>query len=126
MPRCSDSRSTERILLIGDSPDVLKARAQVLAEWMPIAVNSNQAKTLLKTQTFNAVLIGHTVADDTAKQIISDAKTLRSTESFLLIRTGKATAIPGVTIYVWNLYESPIWLQLAVASRLAHKVASAA
>jgi hypothetical protein len=126
MPRDRDSGSTERVLLIGDCPQVVAARAQVLAEWKPIVVDSNQARMLLKTETFDTVLIGHTVSDDTARLIIRDLKASVATQSILLIRVGNPIDVPGIDISVWRSYENPAWLQRAVAAQLAHKVASAA
>ena len=111
----------ERILLIGEDPTLLATRSLLLSDWETETVNTLQAMKRIEAETFDLVIIGHTVPENSAKMLIGAAKELKSPPEVLVIRSIGENDDLGVETHPNDLWESPAWLRKSVVELLARR-----
>lgn len=111
-----------RILLVGEDLSLLETRALLLREWETFTANSLQAKDAVKAKDFHLVLLCHSVAEESARDLIQAATLSPSKPIVLAIRHPGGSEYPGAETHTVNFYESPAWLPTRVAGMLAERI----
>jgi hypothetical protein len=76
----------ERIFLVGDDDPVLvRTRVCMLKDWQTTTANTREAEAAIKAQAFDLLIIGQTVPDETAKNLIALARQLHPLATALVI-----------------------------------------
>jgi DNA-binding NtrC family response regulator len=82
----------ERIFLVGDDdPVLIKTRVCMLKDWQTTTANTREAEAGIKAKAFDLLIIGQTVPDEAAKNLIALANKLHPPATSLVI-----CAIAGV------------------------------
>ena len=111
----------ERILLVGEDPTLLATRALLLSDWETETVHTFKAINRIESESFDLVVIGHTVPEVSARVLIWGAKELENPPEILAIRTSRGDDDLGVETHTSDLYESPAWLRERVSEMLTHR-----
>ena len=111
----------ERILLVGEDPSLLATRALLLSDWETETVNASQGMKRIEAETFDLIIVGHTVPEISAKVLIGAAKDLESPPEVLVIRSFGENDDLGVQTHPSDLWESPAWLRKSVVALLARR-----
>ena len=110
----------ERILLVGEDPLLLATRALLLSDWETETVHTFKAINRIESESFDLVVIGHTVPEVSARVLIWGAKELENPPE-PAIRTSGGDDDLGVETHASDLYESPAWLRERVSEMLTHR-----
>ncbi len=113
-----------RILLIGEYPPLLNTRALILKEWDCESASSHGALAALQTGLFDMIVIGQSVTDEKALEIVKAAQALDSIPQMIAVRLAHDGADLGIEIHTAKIGESPGWLRHRVAFLLARKCAT--
>jgi DNA-binding NtrC family response regulator len=94
----------ERIFLVGDDPVLIKTRVCMLEDWQTTTANTREAEAAIKAQAFDLLIIGQTVPDETAKDLIALAYKLYPPGTSLVICSmGGADRHLGTATYTVDL-----------------------
>lgn len=64
----------QRIFIVGDNPVLLQSRADLLRDWHVYTATSERAVRLIRTVPFDLLIVCQTTSDQTANQLIDDAR----------------------------------------------------
>ena len=111
----------ERILLVGEDPDLLVTRALLLSDWETEIKNSRSAIAAVQTGTFDVVIIGQLVSAENARKLIDAAQKREAGPEILLIRDPEDGLDLAVETRFLDLRESPAWLERWVRGALSRR-----
>ena len=116
----------ERILLVGEDPDLLATRALLLSHWETEIKNSRSAIAALQTETFDVVIVGQLVTAANARLLIDAAQKQEAAPEILAIRDPEDAVDLAVETHFLDLRESPAWLEQWVRAALSRRRSSRA
>jgi DNA-binding response OmpR family regulator len=99
-----------RILVVGDEPTILASRAVQLAQWNPETTTSERAVSLLEKGDFELVVIGQSVPDQRATELITTLHRVQPSPKLLLIRLPESQTEFGVVTHIVRPALHPAWL----------------
>jgi hypothetical protein len=102
---CEEDKDVkERIFLVGDDPVLVETRVCMLKDWETATANTREAEAAIKAQAFDLLIIGQTVPDEAAKNLIALANKLHPPATSLVIcAIGGADRHFGTATYTVDL-----------------------
>lgn len=113
----------ERVLLVGDDEMILDTRALLLQPLETVKSRSSGALTALLSQSFSVVIIGQTVPEPIAQELILAAKTIDPPPALIAIRFPGEEVGRGVETYETGSWQSPSWIKERVMALLNERSA---
>jgi hypothetical protein len=111
----------EKILLVGEDPDLLATRAFLLSAWETQIENSLGAIAAVQAETFAVVIVGQLVSADNARLLIDAAQKQEAAPEILVIRDPEDEVDLAVETYFLDLRDSPAWLEVWVRAALSRR-----
>ena len=111
----------ERILLVGEDPDLLATRALLLSDWETEIKDSNSAIAAVQAETFDVIIVGQLVTASSARLLIAAAQKRKPAPTILAIRNPGDEAALAVETHFVDLRQSPAWLKQWVNGALSKR-----